>query len=119
MVCRKCCPADDGFLREHQFIHTICDEPQAGVGSVPFYPVVTANKALIRIHGRNIHGWRNTGNAENWRKVRFLYDYNREELQQLGHRMKSLNQRSMNSSYYLIIIQVTMQRKMRRSYKLC
>ncbi len=78
------------FLREHQFIHTICDEPQAGVGSVPFYPVVTANKALIRLHGRNIHGWRNTGNAENWRKVRFLYDYNKEELQQLGDSMKKL-----------------------------
>lgn len=78
------------FLREHQFIHTICDEPQAGVGSVPFYPVVTANKALIRLHGRNIHGWRNTGNAENWRKVRFLYDYNKEELLQLGDSMKKL-----------------------------
>ncbi len=78
------------FLQEHQFIHTICDEPQAGVGSVPFYPAVTAKKALIRIHGRNIHGWRNTGNAENWRKVRFLYDYNKEELQQLGHHITEL-----------------------------
>jgi len=78
------------FLREHQFIHTICDEPQAGVGSVPFYPVVTADKALVRIHGRNIHGWRNTGNAENWRKVRFLYDYNKEELQQLGQQILKL-----------------------------
>lgn len=78
------------FLREQQFIHTICDEPQAGVGSVPFYPTVTATKALVRIHGRNIHGWRNTGNAENWRKVRFLYDYNSEELQQLGQHLKHL-----------------------------
>lgn len=78
------------FLKEHQFIHTICDEPQAGVGSVPFYPEVTANKALVRIHGRNIHGWRNTGNSENWRKVRFLYDYNKEELYQLGQHLQSI-----------------------------
>lgn len=78
------------FLQEQHFIHTICDEPQAGVGSVPFYPVVTAKKALIRIHGRNIHGWRNTGNNENWRKVRFLYDYNKEELQQIGQNIESL-----------------------------
>ncbi|MFJ7664252.1 DUF72 domain-containing protein [Lysinibacillus sp. NPDC097162] len=78
------------FLKEHQFIHTICDEPQAGIGSVPFYPEVTANKALVRIHGRNIHGWRNTGNSENWRKVRFLYDYNKEELQQLGQHLQSI-----------------------------
>ncbi|OEC03016.1 hypothetical protein GY31_04715 [Lysinibacillus sphaericus] len=78
------------FLKEHQFIHTICDEPQAGIGSVPFYPEVTANRALVRIHGRNIHGWRNTGNMENWRKVRFLYDYNKEELQQLGQHIQAI-----------------------------
>ncbi len=78
------------FLKEHQFIHTICDEPQAGIGSVPFYPEVTANRALVRIHGRNIHGWRNTGNLENWRKVRFLYDYNKEELQQLGQHIQAI-----------------------------
>lgn len=78
------------FLKEHQFIHTICDEPQAGIGSVPFYPEVTASRALVRIHGRNIHGWRNTGNMENWRKVRFLYDYNKEELQQLGQHIQAI-----------------------------
>lgn len=78
------------FLRANEFIHTICDEPQAGVGSVPFYPVATAKKALVRIHGRNIHGWRNTGNTENWRKVRFLYDYNREELLQIGQNIKTI-----------------------------
>ena len=78
------------FLRANKFIHTICDEPQAGVGSVPFYPVATANKALIRIHGRNIHGWRYTGNTENWRKVRFLYNYDKEELQQIGQNIEHL-----------------------------
>lgn len=71
------------FLKEHLFIHTVCDEPQAGSGSVPFVPIATHDFALVRIHGRNVHGWRNIGHNENWRKVRFLYDYNEDELQKL------------------------------------
>ena len=78
------------FLKEHQFIHTVCDEPQAGSGSVPFVPVATNNKVLLRIHGRNVHGWRNIGHGENWRKVRFLYDYNEEELQKLAEDIQLL-----------------------------
>lgn len=78
------------FLREQQLIHTVCDEPQAGVGSVPFVTEATANKTLVRIHGRNVLGWRNIGHAENWRKVRFLYDYNTEELTQLAERIQKL-----------------------------
>ncbi len=78
------------FLRENELIHTVCDEPQAGVGCVPLVPISTANKALVRIHGRNIHGWRNIGNMHNWRKVRFLYDYNEEELQALAEQVRQL-----------------------------
>ncbi|MBD8033272.1 DUF72 domain-containing protein [Solibacillus merdavium] len=78
------------FLKEHQFIHTVCDEPQAGSGSVPFVPVATNNEVLLRIHGRNVHGWRNIGHGENWRKVRFLYDYNEEELQKLAEDIQLL-----------------------------
>lgn len=82
------------FLREYELIHTVCDEPQAGSGSVPFVPIATAEKALVRIHGRNIHGWRNIGHNENWRKVRFLYDYNKEELQKLSEDMQFLQQQT-------------------------
>lgn len=82
------------FLQNEQLIHTICDEPQAGVGSVPFVPEVTANKALIRIHGRNIYGWRNTGSTEKWRKVRFLYDYNDEELMELSQNIKEIEKKT-------------------------
>lgn len=82
------------FLREHQLIHTVCDEPQAGVGSVPFIAEATSYKTLVRIHGRNIYGWRNTGSTENWRKVRFLYDYNKEELRQLADRILYLEKQS-------------------------
>lgn len=82
------------FLRSCQFIHTVCDEPQAGVGSVPFVPIVTADTALVRIHGRNVHGWRNIGHGENWRKVRFLYDYNRTELEKLASDIQFLQQQA-------------------------
>ena len=80
------------FLREHQLIHTVCDEPQAGVGSVPFVAEATASKVLVRIHGRNIFGWRNVGNTENWRKVRFLYDYQEEELTEIARHIERLEQ---------------------------
>lgn len=69
----------------------MCDEPQAGSGSVPFVPIATHDQALVRIHGRNVHGWRNIGHGENWRKVRFLYDYNEQELQQLSEQVRFLN----------------------------
>ena len=71
------------FLKTQGLIHTVCDEPQAGAGSVPLVAVATHDKVLVRIHGRNVFGWRNIGHGENWRKVRFLYDYNKEELQGL------------------------------------
>lgn len=78
------------FLEELGFIHSVCDEPQAGVGSIPFVPVATSNKTLVRIHGRNVFGWRNSGSTENWREVRFLYDYNDEELYELAANIKEL-----------------------------
>ncbi|MGN7477550.1 DUF72 domain-containing protein [Solibacillus silvestris] len=82
------------FLKDHELIHTVCDEPQAGSGSIPLVPVATHDKALVRIHGRNVHGWRNTGHGENWRKVRFLYDYNVEELRKLAEDITCLERQS-------------------------
>ncbi|AOV06971.1 DUF72 domain-containing protein [Sporosarcina ureilytica] len=72
------------FLRELNVIHTVCDEPQAGEGSIPLVPISTrADKVLFRLHGRNIYGWRNTsGDDKSWRTVRYLYDYNTEELEE-------------------------------------
>lgn len=81
------------FLREYGLIHTVCDEPQAGVGSVPFVPEVTASKVLVRLHGRNVSGWKNNG-APNWREVRFLYDYSKEELEELAKKIKELESKA-------------------------
>lgn len=71
------------FMEDEGWIHSICDEPQAGEGSVPLvlYPT-NDEKTLIRMHGRNVHGWNKPTTGEDWRAVRFLYKYNDEELRQ-------------------------------------
>jgi len=66
------------FLKTLGYVHTICDEPQIGSGTVP--PVVAATHpqlAILRLHGRNAETW--------YRKTRtsgerFDYLYSREEL---------------------------------------
>lgn len=78
------------FLKKEGWIHVICDEPQAGEGSVPLVLETTHSKnALVRFHGRNVHGWNNHG-QENWREVRFLYRYNQTELLQWVEYIKQL-----------------------------
>lgn len=72
------------FLREQQFIHSICDEPQSGEGSIPFVTEVTADKALFRFHGRNVAAWQAPVTRTNWREIRYLYDYNKKEIMELG-----------------------------------
>jgi uncharacterized protein YecE (DUF72 family) len=68
------------FMKAEKWIHSICDEPQAGDGSVPAVLEVTGtDRVLVRFHGRNLHGWQKL-NAENWREVRYLYRYNKTEL---------------------------------------
>src|SRR5690625_334064 len=70
------------FMKEEGWIHTIADEPQAGDGSIPVVPVATNREmTLIRMHGRNFHGWNKPNSADtNWREVRYLYKYNQQEL---------------------------------------
>lgn len=70
------------FMREEGWIHSVVDAPQAGQGSVPIVPEAThPESTLIRMHGRNVHGWNKSGNA-NWREVRYLYNYNEQELKE-------------------------------------
>ncbi|MFG6148742.1 DUF72 domain-containing protein [Halobacillus sp. B23F22_1] len=78
------------FMKDYEWIHTICDEPQAGEGSVPLVEATThPTQSLVRFHGRNIHGWNKNGRKD-WRKVRFLYRYNEEELREWAERVKRL-----------------------------
>ncbi|MGJ7920123.1 DUF72 domain-containing protein [Neobacillus sp. LXY-4] len=68
------------FMKKENWIHSICDEPQAGVTSIPTVLEVTNDdKVLVRFHGRNIYGW-NKRTDQNWREVRYLYRYNHQEL---------------------------------------
>ncbi|MBN8193592.1 DUF72 domain-containing protein [Bacillus sp. NTK074B] len=70
------------FMKKEGWIHSICDEPQAGEGSIPMVPESTHKEAtLIRFHGRNVYGW-NKPNGKDWREVRYLYRYNRAELEE-------------------------------------
>ncbi len=66
------------FMEENGWIHSIADEPQAGEGSIPIVLEATnSDLTLIRMHGRNVHGWTKPKNADtDWRDVRYLYKYN-------------------------------------------
>ncbi|WP_028595490.1 DUF72 domain-containing protein [Paenibacillus assamensis] len=75
------------FMREENWIHSVCDEPQAGEGSIPAVIEGThAEMTMVRMHGRHIAGWVNEASSDNWREVRYLYNYNVDELQEwVGH----------------------------------
>jgi uncharacterized protein YecE (DUF72 family) len=88
------------FMREEGWIHSICDEPQAGMRSIPTVLEATNEaKTLIRFHGRNVHGWNDPGDGT-WRDVRYLYQYNMEELQQWKEQLEFLQ--SQTKDLYLI-----------------
>jgi uncharacterized protein YecE (DUF72 family) len=71
------------FMKDQGWIHSVCDEPQSGEGSIPRVAEATHEDAtLIRLHGRNVHGWNKTGSGEEWREVRYLYRYNEAELKE-------------------------------------
>ena len=82
-------------LKQLQFIHTICDEPQVGEKCVPRLLEVTNEQvAFFRFHGRHEDGWENKfPTKEMWRKVRYLYNYSEEELQQLAKEIEEVNTR--------------------------
>jgi len=85
------------YLKNNNWIHSVCDEPQAGEGSIPLVPISTReDHVLLRLHGRNIHGWRNPGNDQKWREVRYLYDYTMAELKEIANIAKSLEQQAKN-----------------------
>ncbi|WP_442595982.1 DUF72 domain-containing protein [Neobacillus sp. D3-1R] len=84
------------FMRKEKWIHSICDEPQAGLGSVPIILETTDPKeVLVRFHGRNIHGWQQRKGV-NWREVRYLYRYNKEELMDWVSKIRELEKMTQN-----------------------
>ncbi|MFJ7745234.1 DUF72 domain-containing protein [Peribacillus sp. NPDC097295] len=83
------------FIRKEGWIHTVCDEPQAGEGSIPLVLEAThPDKTLVRFHGRNIHGWQKPASGANWREVRYLYRYNKQELEEWVEKIRILEKQS-------------------------
>jgi uncharacterized protein YecE (DUF72 family) len=83
------------FMESEGWIHSICDEPQSGSGSIPFVPYVTdPEKTLVRFHGRNVHGWTKPSNGKDWREVRYLYRYNEKELIELKEKLLGLQEQT-------------------------
>jgi uncharacterized protein YecE (DUF72 family) len=84
------------FMKKEKWIHSICDEPQSGEGSIPtVLEAVGSEKVLVRFHGRNLHGWQKK-NADNWREVRYLYRYNQLELQEWAGSIQTLTKECSN-----------------------
>ncbi|ANF96369.1 DUF72 domain-containing protein [Paenibacillus bovis] len=82
------------FMRQEKWIHSVCDEPQAGTGSVPIVEEATDRRlTVVRMHGRNTAGWNSAGQP-NWREVRYLYRYNEDELAEWAARLQRLEQSS-------------------------
>ncbi|MGM0836202.1 MAG: DUF72 domain-containing protein [Bacillota bacterium] len=79
------------FMDVEGWIHSICDEPQAGKGSIPtvLHPT-DKERTLVRLHGRNVHGWTKAVSGKDWREVRYLYDYNEQELLEWKRNLEEL-----------------------------
>ncbi|MFZ4450843.1 DUF72 domain-containing protein [Salibacterium aidingense] len=85
------------FMKEENWIHSICDEPQIEEGSVPLVLRAThPDKTLVRLHGRNKEAWKRPVQGENWRNVRYLYNYSEEELKAWYDRLQKLEQETEN-----------------------
>lgn len=82
------------YIKNEGWIHTVVDQPQAGESSCGIELFVTnREKTLIRFHGRNVVGWNHNGQS-NWREVRFLYRYNKQELLEWKQRIEMLSKQT-------------------------
>ncbi|MBO8172345.1 MAG: DUF72 domain-containing protein [Bacillaceae bacterium] len=78
------------FMEKEGWIHSVCDEPQVGEGSVPTVLHPThPDLTIVRMHGRNEKGWVNTGQPD-WRDVRYLYRYSEQELKEWAEKIREL-----------------------------
>ncbi|KIL39140.1 hypothetical protein SD70_22195 [Gordoniibacillus kamchatkensis] len=81
------------FMEREGWIHAVCDEPQAGEGSIPIVPQATHPElTIVRFHGRNAAGWVDKG--PNRRQVRCLYRYSEAELSEWAERLAELQRQS-------------------------
>jgi len=80
-----------GFLREHQLVHVVVDEPQGFPSSVPpVWKVTSPRLAIVRFHGRNKEAWEKKGLAS--AAERFNYLYSEAELRGLATNLKEVSE---------------------------
>lgn len=83
------------FLMKEGWMHSVCDEPQAGEGSIPIVIEATHPElTLVRFHGRHVAGWQAPVEGDEWRDIRYLYQYSLQELQEWVPRLTALAKQS-------------------------
>lgn len=86
------------FMAKEGWIHSICDEPQAGEGSVPTVLEATdPAKTVVRLHGRNAANWHSSGQP-NWRELRYLYNYSEAELAEWVEHLRHLQRHTAQTA---------------------
>lgn len=62
------------WLTAMQAVNVVCDEPQTGMGTVPFVPDVTNSAVVVfRLHGRNAETWYQKGLTSSQQRFDYLY----------------------------------------------
>lgn len=83
------------FLREHDLVNVIVDEPQGLKTSVPtVWEVTNPDVAMIRLHGRNHGAWEKKGLKA--ASDRFDYWYDKKELKELVPEIKALEAKKVH-----------------------
>ena len=79
------------FLREHELISVIVDEPQGFSSSIPaVWEATSPELAIVRFHGRNAETWEKKGLAS--AALRFNYLYSKTELRDLAASVRGLSE---------------------------
>ena len=83
------------FERERDLVNVIVDEPQGMANTIPsVWEVTNPALAIVRLHGRNHETWNKKGLTSS--AERFNYDYNDDELAELGKKIEAITAASVH-----------------------
>ena len=83
------------FERERNLVNVIVDEPQGMANTIPsVWEVTNPALAIVRLHGRNHETWNKKGLTSS--AERFNYDYNDDELAELGKKIEAITAASVH-----------------------
>ena len=79
------------FLADHGLAYVSIDGPR-GRAVVPSLPALTGSTAVLRLHGRNFHGWLNQVQGKSPSVAeKYDYLYSREEVEEIARAAGALN----------------------------